>query len=58
MKKLIKSLRLINTGFLLGMAFTCWVLGEEDKKKKKIEPYTPSDEFNNIYNHYKEKQNA
>lgn len=57
MKSIFKSLRLINAGFLLGIAFTCWALGETDEKKKK-NPYTPSDEFNDIYNHYKEKENT
>jgi hypothetical protein len=57
MKTLFKSLRLINAGFLLGIAFTCWALGETDEKENK-EPYTPSDKFNDIYNHYNNKEKA
>jgi len=57
MKSLFKSLRLINAGFLLGIAFTCWALGEADEKENE-EPYTPSDKFNDIYNHYKNKETA
>ena len=59
MKSLLKSIRLINTGFVLGAVFMLWLM-DDDKEKEKIEPYTPSDEFNNIYNHYnnKEKTNA
>ncbi len=57
MKALFKTFRILNTGILLGMAFTIWVLGEESKEEK-IEPYTPSDEFNNIYNHYNNKETS
>jgi hypothetical protein len=59
MKSLLKSIRLINAGFVLGAVFMLWLM-DDDKEKEKIEPYTPSDEFNNIYNHYnnKEKTNA
>jgi hypothetical protein len=57
MKALLKSIKLIQLGFLLGIFFVAWL---EDDEKKKIKPYEPSDEFMDIYNHYnnKEKTNA
>ncbi len=58
MKNFIKTLRILNTGILLGMAFTIWVLGEDEKEEKEIKPYEPSDEFMNIYNHYNNKEKA
>ncbi len=58
MKNFIKTLRILNTGILLGMAFTIWVLGEDKKEEKEIKPYEPSDEFMNIYNHYNNKEKA
>ncbi len=35
MKTFIKSFKLIQAGFLLGIAFTCWVLGEEESNNKE-----------------------
>ncbi|MFN7318213.1 MAG: hypothetical protein ACK5S6_01775 [bacterium] len=63
MKSFIKSLRLINAGFLLGIAFTCWVLGENENKEEKKDVDWAGDKastLDDIYNHYKqkEKQNA
>lgn len=58
MKSFIKSLRLINAGFLLGIAFTCWALGENEEKKDVDSAENNSSKFDEIYNHYKEKQNA
>ena len=59
MKSFIKSLRLVYAGFLLGAAFMVWVLGEEENKKKDINwaGDNPS-KMDDIYNHYKQKQNA
>ena len=59
MKSFIKSLRLINAGFLLGIAFTCWILGEDDDRREKADwaGDNPS-KMDDIYNKYKEKQNA
>lgn len=61
MKSFIKSLRLINAGFLLGIAFTMWIIGEEETKNKKKDVDWAGDnpsKMDDIYNHYKEKQNA
>lgn len=59
MRTFIRSIRLINAGFLLGIAFTCWILGEEDKKKKPVSwaGNDPS-KMDDIYNNYKEKASA
>jgi hypothetical protein len=36
-----------------------WLYKDEiEGNKKKSDPYTPSDEFNNIYNHYNSKETA
>jgi len=56
MKTIINRMRWLYTGVWLGVAFMIWLKGEESKTTKK--PYTPSDQFNDIYNHYKEKENA
>ena len=58
MKTFIKTIRILNVGFLLGAAFIMWLYKDEIEGNKKIEPYTPSDEFINIYNHYNNKENA
>ena len=34
MKALLKSLKLIQAGFLLGTAFWLWVMSEDEKKKE------------------------
>lgn len=48
MKAFIKSLRLINAGFLLGVAFFMWVYSEEiDESARKREL---NEEFNSIIN--------
>lgn len=41
MKALFKSLRLINAGFLLGIAFMAWLYNDEinNEKKKLIDEY-------------------
>jgi len=57
MKSIFKSLRLINAGFLLGMAFCMWLFSEELEKKNQ-KSYESSQKFNDIYNHYKEKENT
>ena len=69
MKSFIKTIRLLNAGFLLGIAFTMWIMGDEEKEKetgRKV--YGPNDpvwantnlssKMDDIYNNYKEKQNA
>lgn len=35
MKTLIKSLKLIQAGFLLGTVFWMWIMSEEEKKKEE-----------------------
>lgn len=59
MKSFIKSVKLIYAGFLLGIAFMAWLMGDEEEKKKDVDwaGDNPS-KMDNIYNHYKEKQNA
>ncbi len=37
MKTLFKTFRILNTGILLGMAFTIWMLGEEKEEKSNPE---------------------
>jgi hypothetical protein len=57
MKTFIKTMRILNVGFVLGAAFIMWLYNDEiEKGKQKVDPYTPSDEFNNIYNHYNSKE--
>lgn len=58
MKSFIKSLRLLNAGFLLGIAFTMWLMGEEENKKNVDWASNNKSKMDDIYNHYKEKQNA
>ena len=58
MKSFIKSLRLINAGFLLGIAFTCWALGENEEKKDVDWAGDNPSKMDDIYNKYKEKQSA
>ena len=55
MKALIKSIKLIQVGFLLGTFFWMWIMSEEEQKKK---PRQTSDEFEKLYNHYKKKEAA
>jgi hypothetical protein len=58
MKIINNRLNWLSAGFFLAFIFMAWL--EDDKSKKKIKLYEPSDEFMNVYNHYvaKEKQNA
>jgi hypothetical protein len=58
MKTINNRLNWLSAGFFLAFIFLAWL--EDDKKKEKIKPYEPSDEFMDIYNHYnnKEKTNA
>lgn len=59
MKSFIKTMRLLNAGFLLGVAFTMWIMGEEENKKKNVDWASDNkSKMDDIYNHYKEKQNA
>ena len=59
MSTIINRMRWLSAGVYLGIAFVIWIKGEElNETKKKSDPYTPSDKFNNIYNHYKEKENT
>lgn len=59
MKSLIKSIRLLNAGFLLGIAFTMWLM-EDDKNEKKDVDWAGNNpsKMDDIYNKYKEKQSA
>jgi len=58
MKVIINRLRWLSAGIYLGIAFIAWLESDDDKKKKEIKPYEPSDEFINIYNHYNNKENT
>lgn len=58
MRNFIKSLRLINAGFLLGIAFMAWVMGEEEKKKPVSWAGNNPSKMDDIYNNYKEKTSA
>ncbi len=60
MKTLIKTFRILNVGFVLGAAFIMWLYKDEIEsgEKNKVEPYTPSDKFNDIYNHYNNKETS
>jgi len=57
MKSFIKTIKLLNAGFLFGTAFWLWVMSEDEKKKKNVNwaGDNPS-KMDDIYNHYKEKQ--
>jgi len=59
MRAFIRSVKLINAGFLLGTAFWLWVMSEDEKKKKDTDwaGNNPS-KMDDIYNHYKDRQNA
>jgi len=59
MKSFIKTVRLLNAGVLLGIAITIWLISQEEDKKKDVDwaGDNPS-KMDDIYNHYKEKQNA
>jgi hypothetical protein len=57
MKVIINRLRWLSAGVYLTLMFIGWV-NSNPKDEKKSNPYTPSDKFNNIYNHYKEKETA
>jgi hypothetical protein len=62
MKTFINRLRWLNAGFILGAWFIAWAWAEEDKKKKEFNETgwagnNPS-KMDDIFNHYKEKENA
>ena len=54
MKTIINRMRWLSAGAYLAFIFIAWL--EDDKTKKEIKPYEPSDEFMNIYNHYNNKE--
>jgi hypothetical protein len=56
MKTINNRLNWLSAGFFLAFIFIAWL--EDDKTKKEIKPYEPSDEFMNIYNHYNNKETA
>lgn len=57
MATIIKTMRILNVGFVLGAAFIMWLYKDEiEGNQNKIKPRTPSDEFMNIYNHYNNKE--
>ena len=58
MKTFIRSFKLIQAGFLLGTFFWMWVMSEEEKKKSNSLAGENPSKFDEIYNSYKEKQNA
>jgi hypothetical protein len=68
MKIFINRLRWLSAGIYLGMALFAWLAQDNDKKKNinwdlipsspGTEAYEPSQKFNDIYNHYKEKENT
>lgn len=58
MRTFIRSIRLINAGFLLGIAFTMWIMGEEEKKKSTSWTGNNPSKMDDIYNNYKEKASA
>jgi hypothetical protein len=57
---MLKSLRLINAGFLLGLAFCIWLFSDEidESARKRKEQRSTNEKFNEIYQHYKEKLDA
>jgi hypothetical protein len=68
MSTIINRLRWLSAGIYLGMALFAWLAQDNDKKKNinwdlipsspGTEAYEPSQKFNDIYNHYKEKENT
>ena len=55
MKTFINRFRWLYSGMWIGFAIAAWALSQ-DNEKKTIN--TPNEKFNDLYNHYKEKQNA
>ena len=57
MKTFINRFRWLYTGIWIGFGIAAWVMSNEDEKKS-TSTYTPSDEFNKIYEHYNNKETA
>lgn len=57
---MIKAIKLINTGFLLGIAFSMWLFSEEidESARKRKAAKEINNEFNSLVKYYEGKGHA